>query len=150
MFDTWAPIFPLPLEDASNMFDNVQQCSTAFDNDRQFSTLFDHSYQCSTILDNVQHFTPTLCAPQEIHSDMFGCFRQCSTLDSYPNILEHCRGEVYRVGVWRLRAFLVWRLASIGNIYWRLASTKLRASASTGLFAMASSVHRKYLSASRV
>ena len=59
-------------------------------------------------------------------------------------------GGVYRAGAWRLRALLLWRLASIGNIYWRPASTELRASASTGLFAMASSVHRKYLSASRV
>ena len=38
---------------------------------------------------------------------------------------------VYRVGAWCLRAFLVWRLASLGNVYRRMASTKFKASAST-------------------
>ena len=53
------------------------------------------------------------------------------------------RGAVYRVGVWRLQAFLIWRLASKGNISWRLASRELEASASTGFFDAASGVQRK-------
>ena len=53
-------------------------------------------------------------------------------------------GGVYRVGVWRLQAFLLWRLASRGNISGRLASTKLGASASTCLFLVASGVYRLF------
>ena len=45
-------------------------------------------------------------------------------------------GGCYRVGVWRLQAFLVWRQASRGNISRRLASTKIEASASTLKFSM--------------
>ena len=59
-------------------------------------------------------------------------------------------GGVYRVGVWRLQAFLMWRLASRGNISWRLASTELEASASTDFFEEASGVQRKYFPASSV
>ena len=59
-------------------------------------------------------------------------------------------GGVYRVGVWRLQAFLIWRLASKGNISWRLASTELEASASTAFFDVASGVQRKYFPASGV
>ena len=45
---------------------------------------------------------------------------------------------------------MIWRLASKGNISWRLASTELEASASTAFFDVASGVQRKYFPASGV
>ena len=45
---------------------------------------------------------------------------------------------------------MIWRLASTGNISWRLASTKLEAFASTGYFDVASGGQRKHFPVSGV